>query len=113
MDRYTAYLFLEVRTSMSYISPSSTSEGSTRRFDLTTRVQTRSHNQQLCSLSCCLFFVTTLRATAVSLSTGYFASLLKLSLRLDLCDWMRNATAGSLKLSTGCAVACVWLSSWW
>ncbi|KZV18603.1 protein BRANCHLESS TRICHOME [Dorcoceras hygrometricum] len=37
MDRYTAYLFLEVRTSMSYISPSSTSEGSTtRRFDLTT-----------------------------------------------------------------------------
>ncbi|KZV17632.1 hypothetical protein F511_23300 [Dorcoceras hygrometricum] len=30
-------LFLEVRTSMSYISPSSTSEGSTtRRFDLTT-----------------------------------------------------------------------------
>ncbi|KZV32064.1 hypothetical protein F511_28804 [Dorcoceras hygrometricum] len=31
-----AYLFLEVRTSMSYISPSSTSEGSTRRFDLTT-----------------------------------------------------------------------------
>ncbi|KZV54756.1 hypothetical protein F511_40862 [Dorcoceras hygrometricum] len=47
MDRYTADLFLEVRTSMSYISPSSTSEGSTRRFDLTTRVQTRSHNQQL------------------------------------------------------------------
>ncbi|KZV20493.1 hypothetical protein F511_34750 [Dorcoceras hygrometricum] len=45
MDRYTAYLFLEVRTSMSYISPSSTSEGSTRRFDLTTRVQTQSHNQ--------------------------------------------------------------------
>ncbi|KZV25574.1 hypothetical protein F511_31158 [Dorcoceras hygrometricum] len=36
MDRYTADLFLEVRTSMSYISPSSTSEGSTRRFDLTT-----------------------------------------------------------------------------
>ncbi|KZV42496.1 F-box/LRR-repeat protein [Dorcoceras hygrometricum] len=32
---------------MSYISPSSISEGSTRRFDLTTRVQTRSHNQQL------------------------------------------------------------------
>ncbi|KZV25343.1 RimM-like 16S rRNA processing protein [Dorcoceras hygrometricum] len=29
-------LFLEVRTSMSYISPSSTSEGSTRRFDLKT-----------------------------------------------------------------------------
>ncbi|KZV50057.1 hypothetical protein F511_34369 [Dorcoceras hygrometricum] len=27
-------LFLEVRTSMSYVSPSSTSEGSTRRFDL-------------------------------------------------------------------------------
>ncbi|KZV52797.1 curculin-like lectin family protein [Dorcoceras hygrometricum] len=47
MDRYTADLFLEVRTSMSYISPSSTSKGSTRRFDLTTRVQTRSHNQQL------------------------------------------------------------------
>ncbi|KZV49667.1 hypothetical protein F511_23778 [Dorcoceras hygrometricum] len=91
-------LFLEVRTSMSYISPSSTSEGSTRRFDLTTRVQTQSHNQQLCSLSCCLFFVTTLRATAVSLSTGYFALLLKLQiLRLDIlrldasaCDWIHS-----------------------
>ncbi|KZV28243.1 hypothetical protein F511_02113 [Dorcoceras hygrometricum] len=45
--RYSADLFLEVRISMSYISPSSTSEGSTRRFDLTTRVQTQSHNQQL------------------------------------------------------------------
>ncbi|KZT76144.1 hypothetical protein F511_46831 [Dorcoceras hygrometricum] len=34
--RYSAGLFMEVRISTSYISPSSTSEGSTRRFDLTT-----------------------------------------------------------------------------
>ncbi|KZV40348.1 RING finger and CHY zinc finger domain-containing protein 1-like [Dorcoceras hygrometricum] len=32
--RQQAYLFMEVRTSMSYVSPSSSSEGSTRRFDL-------------------------------------------------------------------------------
>ncbi|KZV20636.1 hypothetical protein F511_31119 [Dorcoceras hygrometricum] len=114
MERYTADLFLEVRTSMSYISPSSTSEGSTRRFDLTTRVQTRSHNQQLlfnsCSLSCCLFFVTTLHATAVSLLTGYFApgchaSLLLLFLRLDT---MSTGYAIALKLATGSTVARDW-----
>ncbi|KZV36323.1 carboxyl-terminal-processing peptidase 1, chloroplastic [Dorcoceras hygrometricum] len=32
--QFSAYLFLEVRNSMYYVSPSSTSEGSTRRFDL-------------------------------------------------------------------------------
>ncbi|KZV54943.1 hypothetical protein F511_35667 [Dorcoceras hygrometricum] len=32
--QYTIDLFMEVRTSMSYVSPSSSSKGSTRRFDL-------------------------------------------------------------------------------
>ncbi|KZV20715.1 hypothetical protein F511_09244 [Dorcoceras hygrometricum] len=38
---------MEVRISISYISPSSASEGSTRRFDLTPRVQTQSNSHQL------------------------------------------------------------------
>ncbi|KZV19142.1 obtusifoliol 14-alpha demethylase-like [Dorcoceras hygrometricum] len=41
-------LFMEVRTSMSYVSPSSSSEGSTRRFDESRpSTNTRSRNQQL------------------------------------------------------------------
>ncbi|KZV27083.1 hypothetical protein F511_14103 [Dorcoceras hygrometricum] len=60
-----------------------------------------------CSLSCCIFFVTTLRATAVSLSTRYFApgchaSLLLLFLRLDT---MSTGYAIALKLATGSTVA--------
>ncbi|KZV20714.1 hypothetical protein F511_09243 [Dorcoceras hygrometricum] len=38
---------MEVRISISYISPSSASEGSTRRFDLTPRVHTRSNSHHL------------------------------------------------------------------
>ncbi|KZV30705.1 myelin transcription factor 1-like [Dorcoceras hygrometricum] len=38
---------LSVRISISYVSPSSTWEGSTRRFDLTPRVQARSNSHQL------------------------------------------------------------------
>ncbi|KZV52860.1 hypothetical protein F511_23833 [Dorcoceras hygrometricum] len=63
-----------------------------------------------CSLGCCLFFVTTLRATVVSLSTGYFApgchaSLILLFLRLDT---MSTGYAIELKLTTGSTVARDW-----
>ncbi|KZV48658.1 calcium channel [Dorcoceras hygrometricum] len=44
-------LFMEVRSWISYVSPSSTQEGFTRRFDLTSRVQTRSNNPQAASNS--------------------------------------------------------------
>ncbi|KZV56112.1 hypothetical protein F511_44738 [Dorcoceras hygrometricum] len=94
---------------MSYISPSSTSEGSTRRFDLTTPCtdpipQPAAIVQQLfaqllfilchnTSRNSCFFVDWILCATAEAsnTATGYIA------------------TAGSLKLSTGCAVACVWI----
>ncbi|KZV54017.1 hypothetical protein F511_37530 [Dorcoceras hygrometricum] len=68
-------LFLDVRTSMSYISPSSTSEGSTRRFDLTTRVQTRSHNQQLSlRLDFLLYDVASLLRLDVQATCWYLAT---------------------------------------
>ncbi|KZV14145.1 pentatricopeptide repeat-containing protein mitochondrial [Dorcoceras hygrometricum] len=66
---------------MSYISPSSTSEGSTRRFDLTTRVQTQSHNQQLARAKRCRINLCKRHHFAIAISKYHL--LVNSSLRLD------------------------------